>query len=62
MKQDYYSPTKTEGFIPLPEEPKRCPLVMIGTQGRESKCLKENCAMYDTRRDCCGVIGRTGDE
>ncbi len=58
MKQRYYSPNKTEGFFPVPEDPKRCPLMMIGTQGRETNCIKKQCAMYDTTQDCCGILGR----
>ncbi len=60
MKHGYCSQNKTEGFFPVPEDPKRCPLMMIGTNGKERNCIRGMCAMYDSKQDCCGILGRKG--
>ena len=62
MKNICFSPNKTEGLVPVPDDPKRCPIMMIGTQGRETNCIKGRCAMYDSDRDCCGIVGRKAEK
>ena len=60
MSKRPYMPDDPEGLIPVPDDPKICPLMMIGTRGRTTSCIKEQCALYDSKREACGILGRKG--